>query len=90
MDVDKVNRDIVTGVKNNFHSNQNSNKSVSRVGILKNSYSQQCQTIEHIDFGSVSETTNATPVHTPPVGQVKRTPVLNPYKKIVDVIKIGI
>ena len=81
MDVDKVIRDIVAGVKNNVHSNQNCNKSVSRAGVLKNSYSQQCQTIEHIDFGSVSEMTNATPVHTPPVGQVKRTPVLNPYKK---------
>ena len=81
MDVDKVIRDIVVGVKNNFDSNQNCNKSVSRVGILKNSYSQQCQTIEHIDFASVSEPTNATPVHTPPVAKVKRTPVINPYKK---------
>ena len=81
MDIDRVIRDIVTGVKNNVHSYQNCNKSVSRAGILKNSYSQQSQTIQHIDFGSVSDSKNASPAHTLPVRQVQRTPVVNPYKR---------
>ena len=81
MDIDRVIRDIVTGVKNNVHSYQNCNKSVSRAGILKNNYGQQSQTIQHIDFGSVSDSKNASPAHTLPVRQVQRTPVVNPYKR---------
>ena len=82
-DIESIVSDVIAEMKKKTSDNDKLSTKVSTpVGILRNNFSQQSQTIEHIDFGSVSDTTSADIVHTPNVTQARKaSTIMNPYKK---------
>ena len=85
-DVKKLVSEVVAGIKENTNNNI---KSACRVGVMETSYSQQSQTIKHIDFGSISDksitkmvdNTMTDIVTTPQVPERRINKVVNPYKR---------
>ena len=85
-DVKNLVSEVVAGIKE--HTNNNI-KSACRVGVMETSYSQQSQTIKHIDFGSISDksitkivdSTMTDIVTTPQVPERRINKVVNPYKR---------
>ena len=85
-DVKNLVSEVVAGIKE--HTNNNI-KSACRVGVMETSYSQQSQTIKHIDFGSISDksitkmvdNTMTDIVTTPQVPERKINKLVDPYKR---------
>ena len=85
-DVKNLVSEVVAGIKE--HTNNNI-KSACRVGVMETSYSQQSQTIKHIDFGSISDksitkmvdNTMTDIITTPQVPKRRINKVVNPYKR---------
>ena len=85
-DMKKLVSEVVAGIEENTKNNI---KSACRVGVMETSYSQQSQTIKHIDFGSISDksitkmvdNTMTDIVTTPQVPERRINKVVNPYKR---------
>ena len=82
-DIESIVSDVIAEIKKNTSNNDELLKNVSSpLFILRNNFSQQSQTIEHIDFGSVSDNTLENIVRTPNGTQARKaSTIMNPLKK---------
>ena len=82
-DIELIFSDVIAEMKKKTSDNEKLLNNVSSpFGIPRNNFSQQSQTIENIDFGSVFDNTLANIFHTPNVHQAKTASnIMNPYKK---------